>query len=196
MHHTRRVLRFSIPALLLGCTAALASAASPTPAALANITIDNFGVVSQTYYRGAQPRGGDYDDLAALGVKTVIDLTKDGDSGERRAVEAAGMQFYRIPMTTSDRPDARAVEQFLALVNAPANQPVYVHCQGGRHRTGTLTAVYRMTHDGWTADRAFAEMNTFDFGSGFGHGALKSFVFDFYRQLGQSRTVVATTGTR
>ena len=68
-------------------------------------------------------------------------------------------------------------------MNDPANQPVYVHCQGGRHRTGVMTAIYRLTHDGWNADRAFAEMKLYEFEKGFGHAALKSFVYDFYAKL-------------
>src|SRR5690349_11473725 len=121
---------------------------------VAGIRIDNFGRINDKYYRGAQPNGRDYSDLAALGVRTVIDLTNDGRDDERGLVERAGMTFYRIPMTTSDRPADASVARFLKLVNDPANQPVYVHCQGGRHRTGTMTAVYRMTHDRWTADQA------------------------------------------
>ena len=102
---------------------------------VAGIQINNFGKINGNYYRGAQPEDRDYKDLAALGVRTVIDLTRDGRSNERRLVEQAGMQFYRIPLTTSERPNENAVAQFLKLVNDPAMQPVFVHCQGGRHRT-------------------------------------------------------------
>ncbi len=159
-----------------GTPSALALA---TPAALARVSIDNFGEVDPNYFRGAQPRAGDYRDLAALGIKTVIDLTKDGRTDEPRLVKQAGMHFYRIPLTTSDRPSAAAVARFLGLVGDPANQPVYVHCQGGRHRTGAMTAVYRITHDGWTADRAYEEMRQYRFESLLGHPELKKFVFAY-----------------
>jgi tyrosine-protein phosphatase SIW14 len=56
---------------------------------------------------------------------------------------------------------------------------VYVHCQGGKHRTGAMTAVYRITHDGWTADRAYAEMQHYKFGPALFHPALKNFVFTY-----------------
>ena len=160
--------------------------AATTPAAIANIRIDNFGQINENYFRGAQPDSGDYQDLAALGVKTVIDLTRDGRRDERAFVEAAGMKFFRIPMTTSDRPDDAAVAQFLRIVNDPANQPVYVHCQGGRHRTGVMTAVYRMTQDGWDADRAYDEMKAYRFEGFPGHPQLKKFVYDYYRALDHS----------
>jgi protein tyrosine/serine phosphatase len=149
----------------------------------AGIRIGNFGQINDHYYRGAQPDGRDYTDLAALGVKTVIDLTRDGQEAEQQLVEAAGMTFHRIPMTTWDRPSESAVAQFLKLVTDPANLPVYVHCQGGRHRTGAMTAVYRISQDGWTADQAYAEMKKYRFEGFPGHPELKKFVYDTYVQL-------------
>jgi len=163
-----------------GASAAGKAAGSASQvAALSAIRIDNFGVINDTYYRGAQPKGDDYRDLAALGVKTVIDLTKDGRDDEQGLVEAAGMKFHRIPMTTTDRPSDEAIAEFLSMVNDPANQPVYVHCQGGRHRTGTMTAVYRMTQDHWTATQAYDEMKQFRFEGFPGHPELKDFVMHF-----------------
>jgi len=163
-----------------GASAAGKAAGSASQvAALSAIRIDNFGVINDGYYRGAQPKGDDYRDLAALGVKTVIDLTKDGRDDEQGLVEAAGMKFHRIPMTTTDRPSDEAIAEFLSMVNDPANQPVYVHCQGGRHRTGTMTAVYRMTQDHWTATQAYDEMKQFRFEGFPGHPELKDFVMHF-----------------
>src|SRR5215467_3834939 len=102
--------------------AASASAETKTDASLARIRIQNFGRTNDSYYRGAQPDTQDYLDLAALGVKAVIDLTRDGRSDEAGLVQRAGMRFYRIPLSTSERPPEAAVAQFLKLVNDPANQ--------------------------------------------------------------------------
>jgi len=189
--HPRVVCRSAVATLVLAVLAAAASASEvPTaPAKFPNIRIDNFGKVNDDFYRGAQPEGRDYADLAALGVRTVIDLTRDGRSDEAALVHQAGMNFYRIPLTTSDRPEDSAVAQFLKLVADPANQPVYVHCQGGRHRTGVMTAVYRMTEDGWTADQAYAEMKQFNFEGFPGHPTLKHFVYDYSDQLARSKTI-------
>jgi tyrosine-protein phosphatase SIW14 len=154
---------------------------------LKRIRIGNFGRINDNYYRGAQPDTRDYADLAAVGIKTVIDLTSDGRDDEQGLVERAGMKFYRIPLTTSEQPADAAVGKFLKLVNDPANQPVYVHCQGGRHRTGIMTAVYRMTHDGWTAEQAYTEMKQYHFEGLLGHPELKHFVYDYYANLDHSR---------
>jgi protein tyrosine/serine phosphatase len=163
----------------------------PNADALARIRIDNFGQIDPAYFRGAQPDARDYADLAALGIKTVIDLTEDGREDEPGLVKQAGMTFHRIPLTTTDRPSDRAVTEFLKLVNDPANQPVYVHCQGGRHRTGAMTAIYRISQDGWTADQAYQEMKHYRFEGFPGHPALKSFVYDYYTQFTQAAAAAA-----
>jgi hypothetical protein len=38
------------------------------------VTIKNFGQMDDRFFRGAQPKENDYQQLAALGIKTVIDL--------------------------------------------------------------------------------------------------------------------------
>src|SRR5712691_9318361 len=166
----RRVLRARAVATLFAVALAIPAAAqSRSDKNLSNIHIDNFGKVNATYYRGAQPEGHDFADLAALGIKTVIDFTQDGDDREPSIVKSLGMNFYRIPMTTHEVPTKAQVAQFLKIVSDPRSQPVYVHCQGGRHRTGVMTAVYRMTNEGWNADQAFAEMKQFKYGPDFLH---------------------------
>jgi hypothetical protein len=47
-----------------------------------------------------------------------------------------------------------------------------------------------MTHDGWTAERAYAEMKQYGFDKGIGHGALKDYVFDYQRQATQKGVAV------
>jgi tyrosine-protein phosphatase SIW14 len=158
--------------------------------------IDNFGRVNDHYFRGAQPKGQDFADLAGLGVKLVIDLAEEGDVSEGANAERAGMKFIRIPMNTTVKPSQDVVDRFLKLVMDSANQPVYVHCIGGRHRTGVMTAAYRMTQDGWTADQAFSEMKHYKFGADFLHPALKDFVYSLYSGLNRSHApnvLVATS---
>ena len=65
-----------------------------------------------------------------------------------------------------------------AEANEPANQPVLIHCQRGAERTGTLLAVYRMEHDGWSAEEAYGEMRQYKFRPmWFGH--LKEYVMGY-----------------
>lgn len=160
---------------------------------LAAISIFNFGQVSDTYYRGSQPVGDDYADLKALGVKTIIDLTEDDHKGGD--ARQAGLMFFQIPMSSTSAPSQAQVDQFLSIVNNPAYQPVYVHCKGGRHRTGTLTAVYRMSNEGWTPDRAYEEMLKYDFDYGFGHGGQKKFVYAYANEISKRAAATASKAT-
>jgi protein tyrosine/serine phosphatase len=162
-------------------------AEAPRREKLAKIQIKNFGYVNDNYFRGAQPQARDYPDLAGLGIKTVLDLQRGGEAEEQKLVEAAGMKFYRIGMSSQSRPNREQVEAFLKIINDPANQPVFVHCAGGRHRTGVMTAIYRMTKEAWNADKSFAEMKQYQFNKGLGHGALKDFVYEYYTGLNNQK---------
>src|SRR5260221_14757490 len=99
-----RGTRVYTAALLFALALASPAAAS---ADLSKIAIDNFGRVNDNYYRGAQPEGRDYSDLASLGVKTLVDLTGDDvDPSERGLAERAGMKYIHMPMTTHEPPTA------------------------------------------------------------------------------------------
>lgn len=162
-------------------TAVTAVSTHSTPAiALSSVHISNFGRINDNYYRGAQPKGSDYRDLSALGVKTIINLTSsDSQSDERAMAEQAGMNYVQIPMTTHVPPTPEQIKQFLSLVTDSASEPVYVHCVGGKHRTGVMTAVYRMTLNGWSADQAFKEMKQYKFGWEALHPEFKKFVYSY-----------------
>ena len=182
--------------LVTPVTAKVPASVPAAHATVSQISIDNFGKVNEQYYRGAQPTGRQFADLKSLGVNLVIDLAREGDTNEAANVEAVGMRFVRIPLSTADAPPKAAIDEFLRLVNDPANQPVYVHCMGGRHRTGALTAVYRMVQDGWSADQAFSEMKRYGFGADFLHPELKKFVYAYFSGLDKTRApkvLVATT---
>jgi protein tyrosine phosphatase (PTP) superfamily phosphohydrolase (DUF442 family) len=140
------------------------------------VKIYNFAKVNDDYYRGGQPLGDDYAHLAALGVKTVINLTneEDGRDEEKSLVEQYGMKYLNIPMKTRKPPTEAEIAAFLAAVDEEGD--VYVHCVGGRHRTGVMTAVYRMTKDGLTGEQAFKEMKQYKYGPDFLHPEFKKFV--------------------
>jgi tyrosine-protein phosphatase SIW14 len=179
--------RTSAAAILVALSLACPVSAQPDDARssgstneTSRIRIDNFGRVDSTYYRGGQPKGRDYAALKALGIKMVLNLTSaDADPTERAMVEGAGMRYVQIPMTTHKPPTSEQLAEFLKIVNDPAGQPVYVHCVGGRHRTGVMTAAYRMTQEGWTADQAFKEMKQYNFGAAFLHPEFKDFVYGY-----------------
>jgi protein tyrosine/serine phosphatase len=148
-----------------------------------NIKISNFGQMDERFYRGARPKERDYQALAALGIKTVIDLTDNSRENEQPAVEAAGLRYVNIPLVDKSYPTAEQVDAFLKVVDDPATGKFYLHCAGGRHRTGIMGAVYRFNHDNWNYDQAYAEMLQYDFYTSNGHGKQKDFVQDYWQQF-------------
>jgi len=195
-------MRFELPqARVIAIATMLTVTLASAPPAAAQGTppiprIDNFAQVNARYFRGAQPEGRDYADLATLGVKTVINLIGDSDLdvSEQAMVEQQGMRYVHIPMSTRTPPTAKQIETFLALVNDAASQPVYVHCVGGRHRTGVMTAVYRMTNDGLTGEQAFTEMKKFKYGPDFLHPEFKQFVRGY--DVKKAAVAAAATGSQ
>ena len=173
--------------LLVIITLLIRLADSPAPAQLngsSEISIKNFGKVNENYYRGSQPVGGQLAELKRLGIKTVIDLRGDRLHEAERQARAQGLSYFNIPLTTKRAATVEQTAYFLKLVNDPANWPVYVHCKGGRHRTGEMTALYRITNDGWTADEAYREMKKYDFEDSFFYPkSLKKYVFEFYKRF-------------
>ena len=160
-----------------------------------NVTIKNFGQMDERFFRGGQPKENDYQQLTALGIKTVIDLQKNPKDYEKRQVEALGMRYVNIPMSDKDYPETSKIDEFLKLVNDPETGKFYVHCAGGRHRTGATIATYRMAVGGWTIDQAYGEMKAYDFYTRFGHGGYKDYVYDYYKRLKADPASVPTAPT-
>jgi protein tyrosine/serine phosphatase len=158
-----------------------------------NVTIKNFGQMDDRFFRGGQPKENEYKALADLGIKTIIDLRDDPKAYEKTSAEALGMRYVNIAMSDKEYPAAAKIEEFLKLVDDPSTGKFYVHCAGGRHRTGVMGAVYRFNHYGWDYDKTYAEMKKFDFYSRWGHGDLKKFVQDYAVSFHKTAAAAATS---
>lgn len=160
-----------------------------------NIKIKNFGQMDDRFYRGARPGEEDYKALAELGIKTIIDLTDNSREYEQPAVEAAGLRYINIPMVDKSYPSMDQVNEFLKVVDNPETGKFYVHCAGGRHRTGVVGAIYRFTKNNWNLDQVMAEMEQYEFNSGYGHGKQKDFVKDYWQQYQAKQNTNTATVT-
>ena len=140
--------------------------------------IANFDRVNENLYRGAQPNNVGIEALARLGVKTIINLRMANDvwPAEDAEARARGITYTNVPMSGLGRPTNEQVTMVLSILENP-RAPVFIHCQHGCDRTGTIIACYRIKHDQWTSEQALAEakeygMSRWEFG-------MKSFVTDF-----------------
>ena len=184
-----RSLVATLFAVLLLSTAAFAKGNSAFP----NVRIKNFGQMDERFYRGAEPKGiEDIQALKQLGINTVIDLQAEPNRDERGNVESLGMRYVNIPMVDKAYPRPEWVAQFLKTVDDPSTGKFFVHCAGGRHRTGSMGAVYRFEKYGWGYDRVYAEMKQYDFYTSWGHGDFKTFVEDYARRMQARHAAPAT----
>jgi len=145
------------------------------------VTVENFGKVNDHIYRGGQPNVENYRQMVAIGIKTVVDLRGDSERDSKSLAEEAGLRYINLPLADKQYPQPDAAERFLEIVTDQSNWPVYVHCAGGRHRTGAMIAVYRITIDGWDIDRTYQEMKDYGFYTRRGHTCYREYVNDYYR---------------
>ena len=140
--------------------------------------LENFGVVDDHIFRGAQPSASGIQTLKALGVAAVIDLTLPDRIGEAEKAEAQanGLTYLNLPMDSLAAP---APEQVAAILSVITNTPgkVFLHCRAGKDRTGTIVACYRMTQCNWTNEEALSEANRFKMAAG--AVAMKEFISAF-----------------
>lgn len=143
--------------------------------------LPNFHQVNERLYRGGQPKDGGLERLAALGVKTIVNLrgAGDGTTGEEAKARTLGMRFVSLPMPNVGRPTGEQIARALEIIDDPANAPVFVHCKRGADRTGVLIAAYRIKHDGWTDEQAITEANRH--GMGFIQFRKRDFLSDYYK---------------
>lgn len=153
-----------------------------SPKSFPNIKIKNFGKMDDFFYRGAQPKPDDYKALAGLGIKTIIDLRDDPTSYEKVEAEKLGIKYVNIPMSDKEKPSDDKIVAFFDIAHNAENMPIYVHCIGGRHRTGLIGAVYRFDKYKWDYDNAYQEMKNYDYYSRWGHGDIKEYVQEYYEK--------------
>jgi tyrosine-protein phosphatase SIW14 len=197
MNYSRNPLRNVAASLFAVLLLSVAAAAKGAPAgAFPNVHIKNFGQMDERFYRGAEPKDiEDFQALKDLGINTVIDLQAKPEATERGNVESLGMRYVNIPMVDKAYPRPEWVAAFMKTVDDPSTGKFFVHCAGGRHRTGSMGAVYRMEKYGWDFDQVYAEMKQFDFYTSWGHGDFKTFVEDYAKQMQTRHTAPAAHPT-
>ena len=126
--------------------------------------LPNFHAVTPVLLRGAAPTPQGLEMLQKMGVKTVIDLriAPKTVAKERAQLDRMGVHFINLPMS-GEPPTEAQIKTFLSAIADPAQQPVFVHCQHGADRTGTMVGIYREHIDGWPYDRTYQEMRKYGF---------------------------------
>jgi hypothetical protein len=121
----------------------------------------NFAQVGPGIYRSSYPQAAHFSALQPLKVKTIITLLP-GEicPGYQSFMRIDGIAHYQIQILANKDPDVytgdEVVNKVIKLILDPANHPILVHCNKGKHRTGCITACFRKV-TGWSLDACLAE---------------------------------------
>ncbi|MHB1422222.1 MAG: tyrosine-protein phosphatase [Gemmataceae bacterium] len=135
------------------------------------------------YRSGQMTAEGFADAVERYRLRTIINVQDeypdpdiDLSFWDRRTIKESelcrglGVRYVHLMPTLLPRhliPQQRppAIDQLLSILDEASNYPVLIHCHAGLHRTGILTAIYRMEYQDWTPEKAFLDMKTQGFGS-------------------------------
>ncbi len=174
------------------------------------------------YRAGQMTAEGFRDALTHLKIRTVINVQSEFpdpamelNSWSRKTISETsvcrdlGVRYMHIKADglRPDRNNPEAVpaidDQFLNVLDDPANYPVLLHCRAGLHRTGCLTAVYRMEYEGWSHMLAAAELkgNGFDVAIGrrdctAANDYVKQYVLNYRKRESEVRNRESESGKR
>ena len=175
---------------VLWVVALLASAAQAQ--SIPNIDLPKFFKVSEGLYRGAQPTEEGFRRLKELGIKTIINLRGEDDTGlaEKETVERLGLRYHNVGLPGLSRPTDEQVARVMSIIDASENGPVFIHCRRGADRTGTIVAVYRISHEGWTGEKALDEAKRY--GLSWAEFGMRRYISEYYDRQAKAKQSAAT----
>lgn len=134
------------------------------------------------YRSGQMTADGLREVIERYGIRTVINLQHENPDPhlpdrwlgtprlhESEVCEAAGARYVLLtpdilpePNSVEKRPEV--LDDYLAVLDEDDAYPVLIHCKAGLHRTGRLTAIYRMEYEGWSVGEAMRELRANGYG--------------------------------
>ncbi len=153
------------------------------------------------FYRSGQMTASGLEDvLLRYKIKTVINLqhedgrrdpllcntwvqnwfggrtTPESEICERQNARYVLIEADVVPDPNDMTSQPPGVTEFLKILDDESSYPVLIHCLAGLHRTGRLTAIYRMEYEGWGLTEAVRELRANGYGYDKTHDADKMLV--------------------
>ena len=105
--------------------------------------------------RSAQPSNAQLKALKDQNFSTIVNLREVHTQAEYAA--SLGLNYYTLPIQNV-QPSPDKVELFLEILSDESNYPILIHCGQGIHRTGVMSAIYRIEMQNWSNEQAADEM--------------------------------------
>jgi tyrosine-protein phosphatase SIW14 len=134
------------------------------------------------YRSGQMTADGFRETIEKYRIKTVVNLQhEDPDPllpnhwlGKRKIRESElcaqlGVKYLLLkpdvlPPGNTVEQEPPVVAEWLQILEDESNYPILLHCKAGLHRTGRLTAIYRMEYHGWSRGEALRELRANGYG--------------------------------
>jgi tyrosine-protein phosphatase SIW14 len=122
---------------------------------------ENFAMVESGVYRSAFPRTKNISFLKRLKLKTVVSLVpEDYPLAMSEFYENSGVRLLSCGLEGNKWPfkgiDIAALRQVLTDILNPDSRPLLIHCNKGKHRTGSVVGCLRKIR-GWALSTIFTE---------------------------------------
>jgi len=141
-------------------------------------------VTDGRFYRSGQLTANGFEDVfRRFNIKTVVNLQDEAKDpliprswkgkpivNESELCRQFGVKYVSLDGNVIDYPEQnptgrpKLIAEFLDILHRPEAYPILIHCKAGLHRTGFMTAIYRMEMEARTKDEVVRELR----GNGFG----------------------------
>eukprot|EP01012_Entosiphon_sulcatum_P041590 TRINITY_DN55457_c0_g1_i1.p1 TRINITY_DN55457_c0_g1~~TRINITY_DN55457_c0_g1_i1.p1 ORF type:complete len:199 (+),score=36.08 TRINITY_DN55457_c0_g1_i1:56-652(+) len=125
----------------------------------------NFAMVAPGVYRSGYPTKKNFPFLAKVGIRSIIYLCPEEYMDANKLFsEEQGITFFPCGVEGNkepfvDIPD-KVIQKALSYILDVRNHPILIHCNKGKHRTGTLVGCLRKLQ-GWSLTACFDEYNRY-----------------------------------
>ncbi len=122
--------------------------------------IYNYLKLSDSVATGGQPTEGQFSLIREAGYQMVVNLARPDSPravpNEQAIVESLGMQYTSIPVDW-ENPTLEDVARFFSVMEASADQPVFVHCAANM-RVSAFMYLYRLIRAGMSDEQAKSDL--------------------------------------
>jgi tyrosine-protein phosphatase SIW14 len=125
----------------------------------------NFSMVIPGVFRSGYPTKKNFEFLKSLNLRTICLLVpEEYAEGNKAFCADNGVQVLNFAMAGNKEPfvdiPEEVVHQALSSICDTRNQPLLIHCNKGKHRTGAIVGCLRKLQ-GWSLASIFEEYNRF-----------------------------------
>lgn len=179
----QRVIPAVVPLILLLLAGAASAQEVPTPAGMAGIR--NYTPVDSTVACSGAVTPEAVAALKHAGFASIVNLRTAEEEGANleameKAAAEAGLRYIHVPFSPTE-PTPEPVDRFLEIARDKSNEPMLINCASGG-RASMLLAIKRVMIDGWSVEKAMAEVPSRSQGA---RPAVREFTLEYLKAHGK-----------